>query len=365
MTERKSIPQMEPWFGDEETDAVTNYMRSGGWITEFKQTQMFEGAIAAYTGAKHCIATNNGTISLTLAALAVGIKAGDDVIVPNFTMIATPNSILMLGANPIFVDVEPETLCLDIEKVRAALTAKTTAIMLVGANGRYPKSGIAAFEGLAKEKGLFLIEDSAQALGSLYPDGRHIGAAGLVGSFSFSMPKIISTGQGGCLITDNDEIAQKIRKLKDFGRTGGGNDVHDTIGWNFKFTDLQAAVGNAQMEKLPWRVERKKAIWRLYAECLAGVPGITLFDHALEFTAPWFIDSLCDDRDALQAHLKACGVGTRVMYPPINAQKAYQRAGSYPVSEDVGHRGLWLPSAAQLTDNEIRTICDDICKFYR
>ena len=125
------IPQMEPWFGEEEAAAVYDYMRSGGWLMEHDKTREFESMIAAYTGASHCIVTNNGTISLTLAALACGVRAGDDVIVPNYTMIASANSVFMFGANPVFVDVEPETLCLDIDKTKAALTPKTRAIMLV------------------------------------------------------------------------------------------------------------------------------------------------------------------------------------------------------------------------------------------
>lgn len=358
------IPQMEPWFGEEEAAAVASYIRSGGWITEFKQTEAFEGAVAAYTRAKHCVATNNGTISLTLAALAAGIKPGDDVIVPNYTMIATPNSILMFGANPIFVDVESTTLCLDIEKVFAALTPRTKAIMLVAANGRYPAAGIEAFEDLARRRGLALIEDAAQALGSWFPDGRHVGTAGLVGSFSFSTPKIISTGQGGCLVTQDDGVAHRLRRLKDFGRAGGGTDVHDTIGYNFKFTDVQAVIGLEQLKKLPWRVERKKEIWRAYEDGLDGVRGITLFPHDLAHTTPWFIDCLCDDRDGLMAHLAARGIGTRVMYPPINRQRAYQRDGTYPVSEDVGRRGLWLPSSCRLTNDDVRRVCEAIRAYY-
>jgi perosamine synthetase len=158
------IPQMEPWFGEDEVTAVTEYMRSGGWLMEFRKTREFESRIASHTGAAHCIVTNNGTISLTLAALARGVQAGDDVIVPNYTMIASPNSVFMIGANPIFVDVEPETLCLDIDKTKAALTPKTRAVMLVTANGRYPKAGIELFEQLAQEHALILIEDAAQSL---------------------------------------------------------------------------------------------------------------------------------------------------------------------------------------------------------
>lgn len=358
------ILQMQPCFGEEEKRAVCEYMDEGGFITEFKRTEQFERMIAEYTGAKHCIVVNNGTVSLTLAAMAAGIAPGDEVIVPNYTMIATPNSVKMLGAVPMFVDVEPQTLCLDIELVRRAITARTRAIMLVSANGRYPIAGIEAFESLAAENGLVLLEDAAQSLGSRYPDGRHIGKVGLVGSFSFSAPKIISTGQGGALITDDDEVAFKLRRLKDFGRSGGGNDIHDSIGYNFKFTELQACVGIEQMRKLPSRVERKKQIWQLYCDQLLSVSGIKLFSHDLSTTTPWFIDSMVERRDQLIAFLKQHQIGSRMMYPPINRQKAYGLPGSYPVSETVGRTGLWLPSSNQLADDEVTYICDAIVQFY-
>ncbi len=185
------IPQMEPWFGIEEKDALNQYMEEGGWLTEFRKTTDFEQQISEYTGAKHCIVVNNGTISLTLMAIASGINPGDEVLIPNYTMIATPNSVKMIGAIPVFVDVERETLCLDINNVEKSITPKTKAIILVTANGRYPKSGIEEFEKLADERNIILLEDSAQSLGSFYPDGRHQGTASLAGSLSFSAPKVI------------------------------------------------------------------------------------------------------------------------------------------------------------------------------
>lgn len=359
------IFQMEPWFGDEEKNAVIEYLNEGGWITEFKKTAEFENMIAQFTGAKHCIVVNNGTISLTLAAIACGIQAGDEVIVPNYTMIATPNSVKMFGAIPVFVDVEPETLCMDINKARAAITPRTKAIMLVSANGRYPKAGIERFVDLAKENGIMLIEDSAQSLGSYYPDGTHVGTKGAVGSFSFSAPKIISTGQGGALITNDDQIAHKLRRLKDFGRSGGGNDIHDSIGYNFKFTEPQAIIGIEQMKKLAWRIKRKKEIFRLYQENLGNLADIKLFEHNLEHTAPWFIDSLANEREGLISYLKENQIGSRVMYPPINRQEAYNLEGNHPVSELVGQKGLWLPSASQLKDEQVKFICDKIRSFYQ
>lgn len=359
------IPQMEPWFGEEERRAMDRYLAQGGWITEFKQTQAFEEAIAEYTGAKHCIVVNNGTISLTLAALAAGIEAGDEVIVPNYTMIATPNSLKLLGAVPVFVDVEPETLCLDINQIEQAITPKTKAIFFVSANGRYPKAGIDAFVELAKKHNLILLEDSAQSLGSFYPDGTHMGRKGLIGSFSFSAPKVISTGQGGALITDDDEIAFKLKRLKDFGRSGGGNDIHDSIGWNFKFTDIQAVIGLEQMKKLAWRVERKKEILKRYRTNLKDIKQIQFFKQDLDHTTPWFIDVFVKDRGLLQIALKDKGIGTRIMYPPINKQKAYNSKGEFPISTSVGKKGLWLPSAAQLTDEDINYITEAIIGFYK
>ena len=359
------IPQMEPWFGEEEKKSICEYMDEGGWVTEFKRTTTFENMIAEYTGAKHCIVVNNGTISLTLAALACGIKHGDNVIIPNYSMIATPNSVKMFGAKPIFVDVEPETLCLDINLVRKAITSKTKAIMLVTANGRYPKSGIESFIQLCNEHNLILIEDTAQSLGSKYPSGKHQGTVGVIGGFSFSALKVISTGQGGALITNSDEIDYKIRRLKDFGRSGGGSDIHDSIGYNFKFTELQAVIGIEQMKKLSWRVDRKKEILILYKEYLKDIPQIKFFDQDLVYTTPWFIDVLVEDRESLQAYLKGKGIGTRVMYPPINRQKAYKIRGVHKVSDMVGNKGLWLPSSCKLQNSQIKYICEELRNFYQ
>ena len=358
------IMQMRPFFGSEEKSAISQYMDEDGFITEYKRTEKFEKMISDYTGAKHCIVVNNGTVSLTVAALASGIKAGDEVIVPNYTMVASPNSLKLIGAVPVFVDVEADTLCLDIELVKKSITPKTKAIMLVSANGRYPACGIELFESLAKDNGLTLLEDAAQGLGSYYPDGRHIGRSGLIGSFSFSAPKIISTGQGGALITDDDFIASKIRLLKDFGRTSGGSDIHDSVGFNFKFTELQACIGIEQMKKLESRVIRKKEIYTIYAEGLTNISGIKLFHNNNDTTAPWFYDVLAKNRAKLIDYLKKNQIGSRVMYPPLNKQKAYNLSGSYPVSDLIGEEGLWLPSMVQLTDSQINYICSVIKSFY-
>lgn len=361
----KFIPQMEPLFGAEEANALYEYMNEGGFLTEFKRTTQFENMIAEFTGAKHCIVVNNGTVSLTVAGLALGLKPGDEVIVPNYTMIATANAFRMIGCSPVFVDVHPETLTIKLEDVEQAVTKKTKAFVLVSANGREPKEGIERFIQFSKDKNIHLIEDAAQSLGSYYSNRVHAGCSGIVGSFSFSAPKIISTGQGGALITNSDELASHIRRIKDFGRSSGGVDKHETIGYNFKFTELQACVGIEQMKKLNARIVRKKEIWLKYYEYLHGISEIKLYDHNINLCTPWFIDAIVSDRPGLVSYLFDNGIGTRVMYPPITNQPAYGLGGTFPNAEYVGRNGLWLPSAIQIKDEEIERICNSIGAYYK
>lgn len=360
-----NVPQMRPLFGEEERAEILDYLDTDGFFTEFEKTKQFEEMVSRFIGCENCVAVNNGTVSLTLGAIALGVRPGDEVIVPNYTMIATANSVALLGARPVFVDVEPETLSLNLKHVEAAIGPRTRAIMLVSPNGRAPKCGIKPFQTLSQVTGIPIIEDAAQALGSYYDDGRHIGLAGALGSLSFSTSKIISTGQGGAVYSNDTEVVQKIRRLKDFGRTSGGTDIHEEIGYNFKFTELQACVGIAQMRKLKDRLSRKKQIWARYKEHLDGLEEVKLFDHDLNLCTPWFIDCLVEHREKLVDFLRVRGVGTRPMYPPINRQKAYLYAGSFPVSEYVGAFGLWLPSMIQLKNWEIDAICELIWRFYR
>lgn len=357
------INQMEPSFDMHEADAIYEYMKSGGWCTEFKKTRQFEDMLCEYTGAKHCWITSNGTVSLSIALMAVGVGVGDEVICPDYTMVATPNSAELIGAKAVFVDIDPKTLCMDLEKMKQAVTDKTRAVLLVSINGRYPED-MQGFVDFCKEKNIHLIEDAAQSLGS-FCGGTHLGRFGEIGSFSFSAPKIITTGQGGALITDDDELADRIKKIRDFGRNAGGSDHYLVKGWNFKFTDLQAILGIEQMKKLPERVARKKEMGRLYDSLLAGIPGVELMPTNYEDTSPWFFDILCERREELIAYLKERSVGTRVFYPPLHAEPAYGYTHlSFPVTEDISARGLWLPSSITVTDEQIHYICDAIREFY-
>jgi len=363
MDKQKFINQIEPWYGDEERTAMQEYLSSGSWIMEFKKTREFERMISEYTKAKYCSVVNNGTVSIFVALKALGIGAGDEVIVPDYTMIATPNAVLLTGATPVFVDIDPKTMCVDTNLVEGAITKKTKAILHVSVNGRAGE--LNRLKGICDKKGIMLLEDAAQSFGSFYK-GRHLGTIGLIGSFSFSVPKIITTGQGGAIVTDEEEIYKKICKIKDFGRISGGADIHDEIGWNFKFTDLQAVFGIEQMKKLPHRIERKRHIWRVYRKLLKDVKGMEFLEADLNEFTPWFMEVFVDDPGKIRDYLKQRGIGTRLIYPPVHSQKIFNHIkGSFKNTDLMCQKGLWLPSSAFLKDEDIRGICAEIKKYFK
>ncbi len=355
------ISQMEPDYGNEEKQAVSNYLDSGGFITEFKKTRELEQMIADYTGVKYCSIVHNGTVTMFLSLKALNVVYGDEVIVPDYTMVATANAVVLCGATPIFVDIEEDSLCLNPELLKNAITPKTKAVIFVSINGRAGR--LAEVKKICDEHQLPLIEDAAQSLGSKY-QGKHLGTYGIAGSLSFSMPKIITMGQGGAVITDNQEVYERVLKLKDFGRKGSGGDFYETMGWNFKFTDLQAVFGIEQFKKLDGRVSRKKEMWRLYAEGFKDIKEVRFIQENLEETTPWFIEIFAPNPGKLQLYLKENNIGSRPIYPALHRQPVYNLKGSFPVAEKVAKQGLWLPSSLKLTDEQIEYICQKIKEFY-
>jgi len=358
----KRINQMEPWIGEEEKQALVAYLDGSGWLTEFKKTRDFEQMIADYVNSRFAIAVTNGTVSLTIALMALGVGVGDEVIVPDFTMLASATSVLLAGAKPIFVDVERANLCIDLDQVERAITSRTRALMVVSLNGRSPDMDRTI--DLCKRHNLWLVEDAAQSLGSWHKD-KHLGTWGHIGSFSFSAPKVITTGQGGALVTDDPALAERIRKIKDFGRRQAGEDYYETVGFNFKFTDLQAVIGIEQMKKLTWRVERKKEMFRLYQQELTNVRDVEFLATNLQEVSPWFIDVLVPDAQGLRRHLEIQSVGSRPVYPALHSQPAFNWPGQYPNAEYIADHGIWLPSSSFLTDDEIRYVCQQIREYYR
>ena len=358
------ISHMQPCYDEHEIQAVNQYMNSGGWLTEFKQTRSFEASIAEYTNMPYCSVLSNGTVTLVAALMALGIKAGDEVIVPDFTMAATSHAVCLIGAKPVFVDVERSTFCMDFERMKAAITEKTRAVILVHMNGRYAEKFDSILE-FCKQRNLPLVEDAAQALGSTC-GGKALGTFGDFGSFSFSMPKIITTGQGGALITANKGLYEKVLQIRDFGRERTGSDHYVSLGANFKFTDIQAVIGIEQMKKMPQRVLRKKQICQKYDELLSRIPQVEIVKHNYEETVPCFYELLCENKDSLRDYLQEKGIGTRSFYPPLHSEPAYGLNDlTFPVAEEISAKGLWLPSSVLLTDAQIVYVCGCIEEYFK
>jgi perosamine synthetase len=354
---------MEPLVTAADADAVDRYLRSGGWLTEFRETRAFERMICDYTGARYCVAAPSGTLALFLALKAMGIGPGDEVLVPDLTMAASATAVILAGGTVVFADVDPGTLCLDLPAAERLVTPRTKAVMVVSLNGRSPVDLI-EFAARCRARGVKVIEDAAQSLGS-FNHGRHLGTIGDSGCLSFSSQKLVTTGQGGAVITDDEAAYGRMNELRDFGRLEGGSDHYLSVGWNLKFTDLQAVIGASQMGRLPGMVERKKQIFARYRDQLAGLNGLEVPQTDLANVTPWFVDVLVDAdlKPGLMSHLKANGVGSRALYPPLHAEPAFAVAGSYPVAIDISRRGLWLPSSLRLEDGQIATICGLIRRF--
>jgi perosamine synthetase len=358
------IPQMEPVVTDADVSAVTAYMRSGGWLTEFEQTRRFEQKIGDFTGAPHCAAAPSGTLALFLALAACGVGRDDEVIVPDLTMAATATAVLLAGGKVVFADIEPDTFCLDIPRVEELITPRTKAIVFVPLNGRSP-GNLADIVSQWQRRGVRVIEDAAQALGS-YVGGRHLGTLGDCGCLSFSSQKIVTTGQGGAVVTSDGQVHATMRLLRDFGRTEGGTDRYLRVGWNLKFTDLQAVIGIEQLRRLPTLIEQKRQLFAWYRELLDGLTEVLLPSTDLTQVTPWFIDLLVEPavRDRLAEHLRHAGIGTRPCYPALHAEPAFRVDGCFPVAQEVSARMLWLPSSLRLQHDDVARVCDTIRTFY-
>jgi perosamine synthetase len=352
--QKELMLQTRPNFDIHEANACYEYMKSGdNFVTEYKQTEKLEQMICKFTGSKYCIMTTSGNMALILALMALGIKEGDEVIVPNYTMIATINSIKMVGATPILTDVDIESLTLSLDIIKENLSPKTKAVLHVSLNNR--NKNICEIKEFCDKNSLFLIEDAAQSLGC-FTNNLHYGRFGVVGCFSLSTPKIISTGQGGFVITDNSEVAKKMTIIKNFGRKMGGIDNFEDFGINMKYTDIQAVIGIEQMKKLNARIIRMKDIYKLYYNNLHNI--CHMFKSQSDTWIPWFVDIYHPERDKIINFLKIHNIQTRVTYPEINKTPMYFSETIFPVSNYVSTHGLFLPTHTLLTDEDINHICN-------
>jgi len=361
----EKIPVCAPVLEGNERDYVlkcldTNWISSRGEFVD-----RFEEGFASYCGVKHGITTNSGTTALHLALAAVGIGEGDEVIIPSFTMISTANAINYLGARPVLVDSEPLTWNLDPNRIEEKITGQTKAIMPIHTYGH--PAEMDAIRRLAQKHGVMIVEDAAEAHGAKYHD-RMVGSFGTVAAFSFYANKIITTGEGGIVITDDDELAERTRTMRNYGFTRERHFWHKVVGFSYRLTNLQAAIGLAQLERVEELVAARISHARLYNRLLAEVEGITTPSEAADVRSVyWMYGILVEDsfglsRDQLRQVLADHGIETRSFFIPIHLQPiyAYLYGDEYPVSENLGNRGFYLPSSGGLLDEQIEFICRTI-----
>lgn len=358
------------WWEPELTGGELDNLKAvldSNFLNDGEVTAEFEKKLEELLNVKHVVTVTNGTAALFSSIKALDISHGDEVIIPNITFIATANAVTWAGAKPVLVDVDGDTLNIDPEKVRNAITEKTRAVIPVHVSGR--PANLDEISELCRDYGLHIIEDAAEGLLSSYK-GKYLGTIGDLGCLSFSPNKTITTGQGGAILTNDDALYNRLIEIKDQGRPKrgtGGDDIHNSVGYNFKFTNLQSAIGLAQLTKVVDRVRRLQRHYDIYKKSLKEVGGIRLlpFDIASGEVPQW-IDAVCENRDELVNTLLKNGMHSRKFWLPINTQKPYKLdSEQFKVSLKMNSKCLWLPSAFTLNDRDIIEICNVIKKFYK
>ncbi len=359
-----TIPWWHPVLGPLEREMIlkvldTNFPNDGDF------TQDFEREIAAISGTRFAVGVTSGTAAIFLGVSACGIGPGDEVIVPDLTFIATANAVTLAGASVVLVDVCKHDMTMDPGEVIRAITPKTRGIIPVHVNGR--AAPMRELGKIAAQYGLRVIEDAAAAFGSRV-DGRGLGSIGDLGCFSFAPSKIITTGQGGAIVTNDERLYQRLRELKDQGRPvrgTGGADEHPRLGFNFKLSNILAAVGLAQLRDLERRRAHLRNLYAWYRESLAGLDRIQMPSFRIERgESPQWVDILAENRDGLADFLEGDAIETRKFWYPIHTQGPYQRDGAkFPNATYLSGRGLWLPSALSLTREDVAKVCAAIAEF--
>jgi perosamine synthetase len=338
-------------------DAVTN-----GWNANWNgYLQRFEEAFARYVGAKYALSTSSCTGGLHLSLLGLGVGAGDEVIVPELTWVATGSAVAYCGATPVFVDVEPDTWCMNLDSARRAITPRTKVIVPVHIYGH--PTDMDGVRALAAEHGLKVMEDAAPALGA-ESQGRKVGSIGALAVFSFQGAKIMTTGEGGMIVTSDEELFERVKFLGDHGRDKHIPFLIREVGYKYKMSNLQAAMGLAQIERIEELVGKKREIFRWYREGLAGVPRIQLnAERPWARSIYWMTSVVLDEglafgRDEVIAGLKRRHIDSRPFFPPMSSFPMFHSARERnPVAYRVSARGINLPSGHNLTRDEVGRVC--------
>lgn len=357
------IPIAEPCLGKEELDNVVEAVK-GGWISsKGRFIPEFEEEFATYCGVRHGVATSNGTVALHLALKTLGISGGDEVIVPTLTFIATANAVAYCNAKPVFIDSHPDYWCLDPARIEEKITPKTKAIIPVHLYGH--PCDMDAIMHIARRHNLFVIEDAAEAHGAEYR-GKKVGSFGDISCFSFYGNKIITTGEGGMCLTDNKWFAERMAILRDHGMSPTRRYWHDEVGFNYRMTNMQAAIGVAQVKKVDKFVAGKREIAGLYRALLKDVEGITLPpEMPWAKSVFWMYSILVKDefpvrRDQLMEELRQREIDSRPLFHPIHRMPAHENEESLTVAEEISRRGINLPSSVNLEREGVEKVVDVI-----
>jgi perosamine synthetase len=356
------IPVCEPVLDGNEQRYVQDCLRTN-WISSMgKYITAFEEQFAAYCGARHGIACSSGTAAIHLAFAALGIGRGDEVIIPSFTLIVSANMVILSGAKPVLVDVDRRSWCIDPARIEEKITDRTKAIMPVHMYGH--PCDMDRIGEIAQRHRLSVVEDAAEAHGAEYR-GRKLGAIGDAGCFSFYSNKNLTTGEGGMVVTNDDRLAAKCRLLRNQGFEEP-RFVHQVVGFNYRMTNIQAAIGVAQCERIEQKVERKREIGRIYTNLLEAESDIMLpHEEPWAKNVYWMYgivvrDEFGKSKDLVMKELREKGVETRSFFCPMHLQPVFRGAdprypdisGAYPVSEDLWRRGLYLPSGLGITKEQ-------------
>ena len=361
------IPVYQPNFDGREREYLLDAFDSGWISSRGAYIDRFEAAFAKFVGAESAVSVANGTVALHLVMLGAGIGPGDEVIVPTFTYVASVNAMAFVGAVPVFVECTPDTWQIDIAAVKARITKKTRAIMAVHLYGH--PSNMTALREIADEHGLILIEDAAEAFGATW-QGVHVGTVADFATFSFFGNKTITTGEGGMVLARDRAALEEMRKLKSQYVSPTRRYWHDKVGYNFRMTNLQAAIGLAQIERADAIIARKREIAELYRAAFSGSPVEVHGEAQGAVHSYWMVSALlpnADARDPLMAHLEQKGIETRPLFYPVHTMPMFSHfatsADAYPVSENISARGLNLPSWPGLRDEDVRDVANEVLEF--
>jgi perosamine synthetase len=367
----RHIPVAAPALVGREREYVLDCIDSTWISSSGKYLARFEAEFAEFCGVRHAISCCNGTVAVHLALLAQGVGPGDEVIVPTLTYVATANPIVYCGAEPTFVDAEPRTWNMDPERVAEAITPRTKGIVVAHLYG-HPVDMDPILE-LAERHGLWVIEDAAEAHGATYRD-RIVGSIGSLATFSFYGNKIITSGEGGMVVCNDDDLATLVRQLHGQGQDPNRRYWFPMVGFNYRMTNIEAAIGLAQLERIDWHLSRRREIVGWYREELAGEEGIELSpEEPWARSAFWIACAVLNEqrfgpRDEVMVALDGAGIETRPFFYPLHTLPMYSAANEgkvFPVAEDLAAHGVNLPSSATLTREEVTYVCDQLRRLAR